>query len=143
MMTNPDPAARTGTSIWRRLELRNELPAQLRYDFMVFKDKKSIDRIQVAAWIGVSLTLCLFGLDYFRYKEGGFADPDQAAYLKAFFYWHLSGILFLVPALHTTFHKNWIKETRWRRGIVIWGMVALTFFSSWASRSWSICIGAA
>jgi signal transduction histidine kinase/DNA-binding response OmpR family regulator len=104
-------------------ELRKELPAELAVQFEAFKDIKSIDRIRTAAWIGVALTFCLFGLDFSRYYPNGFKQH----YYFALFYIHLSGLLYLIPAIHITRNRDWIIQTRLRRGIVIWGMVVILF----------------
>ena len=114
-------------SLWVKMkiffELRKELPAELAVQFEAFKDIKSIDRIRTAAWIGVALTFCLFGLDYHRYFPNGF----QKEYYHLIFYIHLSGLLFLFPAIHITRNRDWIIQTRLRRGIVIWAMVLILF----------------
>jgi hypothetical protein len=99
-------------SSWVKLknifELRKELPAELAVQFEDFKDIKSIDRIRTGAWIGVALTFCLFGLDYFRYNHpNGF----QHHYYYLLFYIHLSGLLYLIPAIHITRNREWIIQT--------------------------------
>ncbi len=105
------------------LKIRKALPKELEREFIAFKDVACIDRIQASAWIGFALTICMFGLDAYRYQSGEF--PEHPYYLPLF-YLHLLGILFLVPAIHITLHKKWIIQTRLRRGVVIWGMVVLT-----------------
>lgn len=104
------------------LKIRKPLPKELEREFVTFKDIACIDRIQASSWIGFALTICMFGLDAFRYAKNEF-DTNQ--YYLPLFYFHLLGILFLVPAIHITLHKNWIIQTRLRRGVTIWGMVVL------------------
>ncbi|MEP6794582.1 MAG: histidine kinase dimerization/phospho-acceptor domain-containing protein, partial [Saprospiraceae bacterium] len=104
------------------LYIRQGIPAELEREFVEFKDIKSIDRIQTSAWIGIVLALFTFGLDAFRIHKGIFwHDP----WYPKLFIFHLSGLLFIFPALHISLHKKWIIEKRLRRGIVIWGMVVL------------------
>lgn len=110
-------------SFFQLFKIRKELPSELEKEFIVFKDIKSINRIQASAWLGLALTLCLFGLDYYRWSSGLFEAHPLYVWL---FYVHLSGILFIIPAIHITRNKQWINQTRLRRGIVIWGMVVLT-----------------
>ncbi len=104
-------------------KIRKDLPKELEQEFITYKDIKSIDRIETSAWIGIALTICLFGLDFYRKEKGLF---EKYEYYDDLFYCHLLGILFLIPAIYTTRYKNWIVQTRLRRGIVIWGMVILT-----------------
>jgi len=104
--------------------VRQPLPPELVRPFEEFKDIKSIDRIHIAAWIAVGLSVCLFYLDYMRWQDGSLWVERTKTLL---FYCHLFGLSFLVPALHMQFNREWIKQTRLRRGIVIWGMVVLTF----------------
>jgi len=106
------------------LEFRKELPKELAAEFEEFKDVKSIDRIQTAAWIAIFLTFCLFGLDYYRWVTGGF---EKYSYYYTLVFIHLLGLLFIILAVHISRKKEWIIQTRLRRGIVIWGMVLLTF----------------
>jgi signal transduction histidine kinase/DNA-binding response OmpR family regulator len=110
-------------SWFKRFQIRNELPPELEQKFMAYKDIKSINRIQSSAWLGLALTICLFGIDAYRKYTG---EYDTNIWLPRLFHLHLLGILFLIPAIHITRHKAWIIQTRLRRGIVIWGMVALT-----------------
>ncbi|MGB3079910.1 MAG: ATP-binding protein [Saprospiraceae bacterium] len=105
------------------LYIRQGIPVELEREFIEFKDIKSIDRIQTSAWIGIVLTFFTFGLDFFRMYKGIFWDDKW--YPKLFLF-HLSGLLFIIPAIHISLHKKWIIERRLRRGIVIWGMVILT-----------------
>lgn len=112
------------SGIWF-LKIKKALPKDLEREFIAYKDIACIDRIHVSAWIGFALTLCLFGLDLFRYSS----DPEgfiQNGYYLILFYIHLLGILFLFPAIYIGRRKKWIIQTRLRRGIVIWGMVFLT-----------------
>lgn len=111
-------------SWFKKLQIRNELPPELEQEFIAYKDIKSINRIQSSAWLGLALTICLFGLDAYRKYHTG--EYDTNPWLPKLFHIHLLGILFLIPAIHITRHKAWIIQTRLRRGIVIWGMVALT-----------------
>ncbi len=105
-------------------QFRTRVPADLEREFVAYKDIKSIDRIQVAAWIGVCLSLLLLPLDYIRMKSDDFYTHDINRYL---FYLHLFGLLFLVPAWTMTFHKPWVIDTRLRRGLHIWGMVVMSY----------------
>ncbi len=105
------------------LFIRQDFPAELEREFVEYKDIKSIDRIQTSAWIGIILAFFIFGLDAFRMYKGIFWDDKWFPKLLVF---HLSGLLFILPALHISLHKKWINEKRLRRGIVIWGMVVLT-----------------
>ena len=109
----------------KRLTIRKELPPALEQEFIAYKDIKSINRIQASAWLGFILTICLFGLDYLRLIEGKYDDPERK-WLIWLFYCHLLGLLFILPAVHITRKKEWINQTRLRRGIVIWGMVTLS-----------------
>lgn len=104
------------------MRLTNILPQSLRYDFMVQMDKKSIDRIQILAWLGTVLYICLFVLDYLRIKNGTFQESIMQQLL---FFTHVGGLLFIVPALLITLHKEKIKATRLSRGIIIWLMFVL------------------
>ena len=108
------------------IPLRRDLPVGLEKPFEEFKDIRSIDRLQVAAWLGLFLTFCLFGLDYSRIANGTIHLP-QYHYYHPLIYVHALGLLFIIPAVHITRRKVWIIQTRLRRGIVIWGMVLLTF----------------
>jgi hypothetical protein len=103
---------------------RKSLPPSLVGEFNEYKDIKSLDRIAVAAWIGFVLSVLLLPLDYSRIKSGEFYTHEPYRYL---FYFHLFGLIFLLPAYSMTFHKPWIITTRLRRGIHIWGMVVLTY----------------
>lgn len=107
------------------LYIRKGIPAELEREFIEYKDIKSIDRIQTSAWIGVVLAIFTFGLDAFRIHKDIFWDDKW--YPKLFLF-HLSGLLFIFPALHISLHKKWIIKKRIRRGIVIWGMVVLASF---------------
>ena len=78
------------------LKIRKSLPKELEREFVTFKDIACIDRIQASAWIGFALTICLFGLDAYRYLNDEF--PDHKYYMPLF-YFHLFGILFLAPAM--------------------------------------------
>jgi signal transduction histidine kinase/DNA-binding response OmpR family regulator len=109
------------------LPIRRSLPTELEQSFEIFKDVRSIDRLQVAAWLGVCLTFALFGLDYSRFYNGTIHVPENHYYYTLFFI-HASGLLFFIPAIHITRKKQWIKETQKRRGVVIWGMVVLSIF---------------
>jgi len=126
-----------GNFLRRILSIRNELPKDLEKDFEEFKDIKSIDRIEVASWIGFILTLLLFILDYMRWKKDLFVI--EPLYLSLF-YVHLIGLLFIVMALHIYFNKKWIIQTRLRRGVVIWSMVvlALVVVMSQTILSWEV-----
>lgn len=103
--------------------VRRSIPTELKQSFEVFKDIRSIDRLQVAAWLGVFLTFCLFGLDYIRHINDSFGKHP---YYHILVYIHAIGLLYFIQAIHITRKKVWIKETQLRRGIVIWGMVVLT-----------------
>lgn len=105
------------------MKIRRSLPKELEREFVTFKDIACIDRIQASAWIGIVLTIGLFSLDILRYKNDEL--PENPIYLLLF-YFHLLGILFLIPAIYITLYKKWIIQTRLRRGVVIWGMVVLT-----------------
>ncbi len=107
----------------RIFSIRNELPKALEKEFIHYKDVNSIDRIQTSAWLGFALTICMFGLDIYRVKTGAFYENE---WYPRLFKFHLLGLLFLIPAIHTTLNKAWIVLSRLRRGIVIWGMVVLT-----------------
>lgn len=115
----------------RKLTNRHSLPPDLNRQFEEFKDIKSIDRIMVAAWIGFALSLCLFGLDYYRrYVTFQFVEgAEKYNYYLYLFYFHLIMVLFVVPAVYITRYKTWIIQTRLRRGIVIWGMVVFCFIA--------------
>ncbi len=104
--------------------VRRTLPVELEKPFEEYKDVRSIDRLQVAAWLGVFLTLCLFALDYSRYFPQGKFKQD---YYQSLFIIHTLGLLYIIPAIHISRRKRWIIETRLRRGVVIWGMVVITF----------------
>lgn len=103
---------------------RKSVPAELYSEFVEYKDIKSIDRIQVAAWIGFCLSVLLLPLDYFRLTTGEFYSDHINRYL---FYLHLFGLLFLVPAWSMTFNKQAVIATRRNRGIHIWGMVVFMY----------------
>ena len=126
-----------GKFLRRILSIRNDLPKDLEKDFEEFKDIKSIDRIEIASWIGFILTLLLFILDYIRWKEGMFEEEPKNLQL---FYVHMTGLLFIVMALHINKNKKWIIQTRLRRGIVIWSMVALAlvFVMTQTILSWQV-----
>jgi len=108
------------------LPIRRSIPSELEQSFEVFKDIRSIDRLHVASWLAVFLTFALFGLDYSRYANGTFNEKGNE-YYHTLFYIHTIGLLFFIPAIHITRKKAWIKETQRRRGVVIWGMVVMTF----------------
>jgi len=109
---------------WKiNLKIRKDIPDELEQEFIAFKDIKSIDRIQSAAWLGFALTICMFGLDIYRIQTGIFWEDKWYPWLFKF---HLLGLLFIIPAIHITKNKAWINQTRLRRGIVIWGMVLLS-----------------
>src|SRR5688572_263280 len=99
------------------------LPKELEAEFIRYKDIKSIDRIGVSAWIGFALTICMFGLDIYRHENGVFFEDP---WYPRLFYFHLLGLVFIIPAIHISRNKKWIIQTRLRRGIVIWGMVVMT-----------------
>jgi signal transduction histidine kinase/DNA-binding response OmpR family regulator len=117
-------------TFWAKLRpyfpIRRGIPAELEKSFEEFKDIRSIDRLHVAAWLGVFLTFCLFGLDYNRHITGAF-KIEQDHYYYSLVWIHAIGLFYFIPAIHITRRKNWIKEARLRRGVVIWGMVVLTF----------------
>lgn len=56
------------SSIWNTLiaslQLRRKLPPDLRNEFIALQDIKSIDRIQIAAWIGFILTTSPLTINY-------------------------------------------------------------------------------
>ncbi len=105
------------------LYIRQGIPKELEHEFVEFKDISSIDRIQTSAWIGIVLAFFTLGLDAYRIHKGIFWGDRW--YPKLFIF-HLSGLFFIIPAIHISLHKKWIIEARLRRGIVIWGMVVLT-----------------
>ncbi|MEO5906165.1 MAG: ATP-binding protein [Saprospiraceae bacterium] len=105
------------------LSIRNRPPAELEKEFIAFKDIKSIDRIEVSCWIAITLTVFMFGLDIYRFNNG---LMQSDTWYPRLFILHFVGLLFLIPAIHISRNKNWIIQTRLRRGIVIWGMVVLT-----------------
>jgi signal transduction histidine kinase/DNA-binding response OmpR family regulator len=108
------------SSLRKHLKVRKELPAELVKEFVEYKDINSIDRMHVAAWIAFSMSLFLLILDFMRYQRGLFETEPVKVLL---FYCHLIGLFFIVPAVHIARNKEWIIQTRLRRGIVIWGMV--------------------
>jgi hypothetical protein len=108
----------------KALQIRIDLPPELERQFTEFEDIQSIDRIHVAAWIGISLSMLLFPLDYHRYVTGELAENENYRYL---FYFHVFGLVFIIPALSIARRKDWVKASRLRRGFHIWGMVVLTF----------------
>lgn len=110
-------------SWFKKFQIRNELPSELEQEFVTYKDVKSINRIQSAAWLGIALTICLFGLDLYRYNTGTF---DTHFWHPWLFKNHLVGILFLIPSIYITRHKKEIIKSRLKRGFVIWGMVVLS-----------------
>ena len=112
------------SSFKQAFRFRKSLPPHLEREFFEYKDIQSIDRIQVAAWIGFCLSLLLLALDYERMKSGEYYTNEIYRYL---FYMHLFGLVFLVPAWSMTVNKPWIIATRQRRGIHIWGMVLLVY----------------
>jgi len=68
----------------------------------------------------------MFGLDIFRQLHGDWDVEKDHKWFVILFKFHLLGLLFLVPAVYITKSKDWIIQTQLRRGVVIWGMVALT-----------------
>src|SRR4030095_3267312 len=123
----------------RILFIRDDLPKELEEEFEEYKDIRSIDRIEIAAWIGFILTILLFLLDYKRHVDG---EPDlqkQMLFLYLF-YSHLIGLLFIILALYIYFRKKWIIQTQPRRGVVIWSMVvlAIIFVMSQTILSWKV-----
>lgn len=114
----------TVNKVRKALKIRIDLPPELEKQFTEFKDIQSIDRIHVAAWIGFGMSILLFPLDYHRHITGEFAENVNYRYL---FYFHVFGLVFIIPALSIALRKDWVKATRLRRGIHIWGMVVLTF----------------
>src|SRR5687768_224156 len=106
------------------IKFRESLPVELEREFEEYKDIKSIDRIQVGAWIGFFLSLLLLPLDYARIKSGEFYTNDVYRYL---FYFHLFGMVFLLPAWSMTFNKPRVTATKHIRGLHIWGMVVLSY----------------
>jgi signal transduction histidine kinase/DNA-binding response OmpR family regulator len=108
----------------KALKIRIDLPSELETQFTEFKDIQSIDRIHVAAWIGFAMSIFLFPLDYHRYVTGEFVANQN---YRILFYFHVFGLVFIIPALSIALRKEWVKATRLRRGIHIWGMVVLTF----------------
>jgi signal transduction histidine kinase/DNA-binding response OmpR family regulator len=115
---------------WARLKpyypVRRRIPHELEKSFEEFKDIRSIDRLQVAAWLGIFLTFCLFALDYSRKVNGILSKPGNGYYTDLIFI-HALGLLYFIPAIHITRRKSWIIQTQLRRGVTIWGMVVLTF----------------
>ncbi len=105
-----------------KLKIRKKIPPDLERQFIAYKDILCISRLQASAWLGFALTLCLFILDAYRKVNGDFEKEWEFQWL---FYIHMTGLLFLVPAIHITRNKEWIIQTRLRRGVVIWGMVVL------------------
>lgn len=108
----------------RKLKFLRDLPPELARQFEEFKDIKSIDRINTSAWIGIFLTFCLFGLDYFRWVNNRF--PDHRDYQILIFI-HAIGFLFVPLIIYLHQHKDFIVKSRLRRGIVIWSMVVIAF----------------
>lgn len=106
------------------LKFRKDLPPGLQKEFFEYNDIQSIDRICVAAWIAFALSVLLFPLDYSRMKSGEFYVNDTYRYL---FYFHVFGLIFIIPAWTMTFHKPWVISSKQRRGIHIWAMVLLDF----------------
>lgn len=120
---------RTISRIWlafkKAFKIRRDLPRGVEKEFLEFKDILSIDRMAVGAWIGFGLSIVLIPtLDYTRMKTG---DWDGNVYYQYLSYFHLMGVLFLIPAWAMTFNKEWVIGTKLRRGIFIWGIVVMTF----------------
>lgn len=97
--------------------LYSSVPASMRHELMVHRDKISIDRIRVISWLGVVMYVSLFLLDYYRYTHGTYA---QSWVFHLLFYLHLGGTLYLLPACLATFADKWSKHSRLSRGFIIW-----------------------
>ena len=102
------------------LNIQRSIPKEYAVQFEEYKDISAINRLQTAAWLGFTFAICMFGLDIYRYNIGEFHG-----YKQDLFYFHLVGVLFIVFAIHIGRNKEWIIQTRLRRGIVIWGMVLM------------------
>lgn len=116
--------SRAWLAIKKALKIRRDLPPGLEKEFTEYKDIHSIDRMAVGAWIGFGLSILLFPLDYSRILTGEYYTNHNYRYLS---YFHLLGVIYLIPAWTMTFGKDWVIATKLRRGIHIWGMVILTF----------------
>jgi signal transduction histidine kinase/DNA-binding response OmpR family regulator len=95
---------------------------------MLHRDKISIERIRVISWLGFIMYVSLLGLDAYRFRNG---YAEHSYYIKLLFYTHLGGLLFLLPALATTYAIDWSKATRFSRELVIWytlGLMTLVLF---------------
>lgn len=110
------------TDFRRFLRIRRELPPGFEKEFEEYTNIESIDRLQVAAWIGFFMSICLFPLDFSRMDEF-----DTKPIYRQLFYLHFFGLLFLIPAISITFNKARVKATRLSRGIHIWDMVIMSF----------------
>ena len=119
------PKKRILHNLRKSLRFRSEIPPGYESEFVEYKDIKSIDRIQVAAWIGFFLSLLLLPLDYSRMEAGKFSIEHPT--YRYLFYFHVFGMIFLLPAWTMSFKKEWVISTRLRRGIHIWGMVLLSY----------------
>ncbi len=124
MSTGKWNSNRTILFLRRILKVRRDLPPGLEKEFTEYKDIESIDRIRVGAWIGLMVSVLLLPLDYSRVKSGEFYTIDTYQIL---FYFHVFGLIYIIPVLSLTFFKPWVISTRLRRGIHIWGMVFITF----------------
>ncbi len=124
MSTTKWNSNRTILYLRRILKFRRDLPAGLEKAFIEYKDIESIDRIKVGAYIGLLVSVLLFPLDISRMLSGEFEERETTRIL---FYFHIFGLIYILPVWTMTFHKQWVISTRLRRGIHIWGMVVMTF----------------
>ena len=83
------------------LPIRRSIPSELEKSFEDFKDIRSIDRLQVAAWLGVFLTFALFGLDLSRYVNGTF-NLKGNEYYHSLLSIHAIGLLYFIPGINIT-----------------------------------------
>ncbi|MDQ3017725.1 MAG: ATP-binding protein [Bacteroidota bacterium] len=124
MSTNKWNINRTVFYLRRILKFRRDLPPGLEKEFTEYKDIESIERIKVGAWIGLMVSVLLFPLDISRMLSGQFEEQET---FRLLFYFHIFGLIYILPVWSMTFHKKWVVSTRLRRGIHIWGMVVITF----------------
>lgn len=108
--------------------LKTRLPRDLKREFVVQHDAKSIDRLEVVAWMGLILYLGLFYVDILRTEEG-----TRGRIFDLFAMVHYTGLLFIPPVVTLLRWKQRVRDSALLRGILIYGMLVImlvSFFSN-------------
>jgi len=98
------------------------LAPNLLNEFIVQNEKKSLDRLQVLAWLSFTLYVMLLYLDIRRKSDGLFYTHVIYQYLQSI---HFSGILFLIPAVALSLWKSQIANNPFYRKLIIYGSLLI------------------